>query len=248
MTKKEAVLISGGIGVLGQSYAKVLAEDGYEVIVIDQKEPAVKDYYGQFIQCDITDEKQVAELGKLLKYQKRTVYGLINNASCQPPGFVEEIENYSLETFKRVLEVNLLGSFLLTKLVIPFMKKRKRGSIINIGSIQGVVAPTFAIYEGTKITSPLVYAVAKAGMIHFCKWIAARYGHYNIRCNAVSPGGLADSQRGGGEFAKVYSSRTPLGRMVFSSEVAELVRFLISDKSNYITGQNILIDGGWTIY
>ncbi|KAF0135216.1 MAG: short chain dehydrogenase [Candidatus Saganbacteria bacterium] len=248
MTIKETVLISGGVGVLGQSYAKILEEDGYEIVVIDKQEPAGKDCHGQFFQCDITDEKQVAELGKLFKNRGMTVYGLINNASCQPPGFAEELENYSSETFKRVLEVNLLGSFLLTKAVIPLMKKRKRGSIINIGSIQGVVAPTFAIYEGTKITSPLVYAVAKAGIIHFCKWIAARYGQYNIRCNAVSPGGLCDSQKGGSKFAEVYSSRTPLGRMVSSSEVAELVRFLISDKSNYITGQNILIDGGWTIY
>jgi NAD(P)-dependent dehydrogenase (short-subunit alcohol dehydrogenase family) len=128
------------------------------------------------------------------------------------------------------------------------MKKQKFGSIINIGSIQGVVAPTFEIYKGTNITSPLVYSVAKAGIIHFCKWVAAKYGQWNIRCNAVSPGGLADSQRGGSEFAKIYSARTPLGRMVQSGEVAEVIRFLISDKSKYITGQNIVIDGGWTIY
>jgi NAD(P)-dependent dehydrogenase (short-subunit alcohol dehydrogenase family) len=158
------------------------------------------------------------------------------------------LEDYSADSFKDVLEVNLVGSFYLTKTVIPYMKKQKFGSIINIGSIQGVVAPTFEIYEGMNITSPLVYSVAKAGMIHFCKWIAAKYGKWNIRCNAVSPGGLGDSQKGGSAFAKTYSSRTPLGRMAQSGEIAEVVKFLISEKSKYITGQNIIVDGGWTIY
>ena len=128
------------------------------------------------------------------------------------------------------------------------MKKQKYGTIVNIGSIQGVVAPTFDIYKGMSITSPLVYSVAKAGLIHFCNWVAAKYGKWNIRCNAVSPGGLGDSQKGGSKFSRTYAKRTPLGRMAQSDEVAEMVKFLISDKSKYITGQNILVDGGWTIY
>jgi len=164
-----------------------------------------------------------------------------------PEGFANELENYRIDTYRKVLEVNLVGSFMLVKAVIPFMKRQQFGSIVNIGSIYGVVAPSFEIYEGMNITSPLVYSVAKAGIIHFCKWVAAKYGKWNIRCNAVSPGGLADSQKGGPEFEKVYSSKIPLGRMVNSTEVAELVNFLISDKSKYITGQNILIDGGRTI-
>lgn len=246
---KKLVIISGGLGVLGQSYAKVLKEDGYDILLLDIKEPAANsNIVGEFFRCDISKEKDIAGLKQYLVPLNPEIHGLINNASCQPEGFSNELEDYSAKTFKKVLEVNLVGSFLLCKVVIPFMKKQKFGSIVNIGSIQGVVAPTFEIYEGMNITSPLVYAVSKAGLIHFCKWIAKKYGKWNIRCNAVSPGGLSDSQRGGSEFTKVYSARTPLGRMVHSSEVAEVVRFLISDKSRYITGQNILVDGGWTIY
>ena len=111
-----------------------------------------------------------------------------------------------------------------------------------------VVAPTFEIYKGRNMTSPLSYAVAKAGIIHFVKWVAARYGEYNIRCNAVSPGGVSERQHGGSEFEQIYSSRTPLRRMARSKNVAEVVRFLMSDKSDYITGHNIMVDGGWTIY
>ena len=203
---------------------------------------------GRFFRCDISCQEDVNELSKHLDSLKAEIHGLIYNASCQPEGFVNELGDYSVDTFKRVLEANLAGSFLLTKAVIPYMKEQRFGSIINIGSIQGVVAPTFEIYKGTNITSPLCCAVTKAGMIHFCKWIATRYGGWNIRCNAVSPGGLIDSQRGTSDFVKTYCSKTPLNRMVHSNEVAEVIRFLISDKSKYITGQNIFVDGGWTIY
>jgi len=246
---EKLVIISGGLGALGQAYAKVLQEEGYGILNLDVVEPAPdKKIIGEFFQCDISKENEVNKLKEYMLSLNPEIYGLVNNASCQPEGFGNELEDYSVDTYRKVLDVNLVGSLLLTKVVIPFMKKQQFGSIINIGSIQGVVAPTFEIYEGINITSPLVYSVAKAGMIHFCKWIAAKYGKWNIRCNAISPGGLVDSQRGGVEFSKIYSSRTPLGRMAQLNEIAEVVRFLISDKSKYITGQNIIVDGGWTIY
>jgi NAD(P)-dependent dehydrogenase (short-subunit alcohol dehydrogenase family) len=245
---KKLVIISGGIGVMGQAFSKVLTEDGYDVLLLDIREPSAGEITGEFFKCDISSEEEVAKLSDYLVSSEAEVHGLINNASCQPEGFTNELEDYPADTYRKVLEVNLVGSFFLTKTVIPIMQKNNSGSIVNIGSIQGVVAPTFDIYKGMNITSPLVYSVAKAGIIHFCKWVAAKYGPWNIRCNAVSPGGLGDSQKGGSEFEKVYSSRTPLGRMVRSGEVAEVIRFLISDKSKYITGQNIVIDGGWTIY
>ncbi len=246
---KKTILISGGLGVLGQGFAKVLIRDGFDVLLLDVKEPEQgREFSGEFFKADITSEADIARLKACLAARGTQVYGLINNASCQPPGFIQEIEDYSPDTFRKVLDVNLVGSFLLAKTVLPFMKEHHAGVIVNIGSIQGVVAPTFEIYEGTKITSPLVYAVAKAGLIHFCKWVAKKYGKWNIRCNAVSPGGLGDSQRGGSAFADIYSSRVPLGRMVMSEEVADVIAFMFSDKARYITGQNILVDGGWTIY
>lgn len=246
---KKLVIISGGLGVLGQTYAKALTEDGYDVCLLDTKTPPEDgSICGEPFTCDISDERDVGRFGEYLASLECEIHGLVNNASCQPEGFARELEDYIPDTFRRVLDVNLTGSFLLTKLVIPFMKKQGFGSIVNIGSIQGTVAPTFAIYEGMNITSPLVYAVAKAGMIHFSKWVAAKYGPHGIRCNAVSPGGVGDSQRGGSEFAKTYAARTPLRRMAKSTEVAEAVRFLISERSSYITGQNLLVDGGWTIY
>lgn len=245
---KKIIIISGGLGVLGQAFAKVLTEDGYRCLLLDIREPDnKKNYIGKFLKCDISKEPDINKLKTYLSSFDAKISGLINNASCQPEGFTNELENYIPDTYRKVLEVNLVGSFLLTKTVIPYMKKQKNGSIINIGSIQGIVAPSFEIYKGMGITSPLVYSVAKAGIIHFCKWVAVKYGKYNIRCNAVSPGGLSDSQKGGKKFPRVYASKTPLGRMVISTEIAEIIRFLISDKSGYITGQNIVVDGGWTV-
>jgi NAD(P)-dependent dehydrogenase (short-subunit alcohol dehydrogenase family) len=248
MKDKSIVIISGGAGVLGQSYAKRLTEDGFGILLLDVQETPRDGLVGEYLKCEISIEEDIKKLEAHLASKQSVIAGIINNASPQPPGFTKELEEYSTETFRKVIEVNLLGSFMLLRAVIPFMKKQGFGSIINIGSIQAVVAPTFQIYEGMGITSPLSYSVAKAGLVHSCKWLAAKYGKYNIRANAISPGGLGDSQRGGSEFEKVYSSRTPLGRMAFSDEIAELVSYLISDRSAYITGQNIVIDGGWTIY
>ncbi len=243
------VLISGGNGVLGQTYADLLEGDGYRVLSIDVRPPVNSGNPSRkWFQGDITKDEDVRELSNYVESLDGQIYGLLNNASCQPEGFGNELEDYAPEVFSRVLDVNLVGSFLLTKLVIPHMKRYRAGSIVNIGSIQGVVAPTFEIYEGMKITSPLVYSVAKAGLIQFSKWIAAKYGPYNIRSNAVSPGGVGDSQRGGSKFAEIYSARTPLRRMAKSTEIGEVVRFLIGPKADYITGQNIVVDGGWTIY
>lgn len=247
--KKKIIIISGGLGVLGQSYAKILAQEGYHPLLLDITEPqGQKPIVGEFFKCNITQSEDIAHLNNYLETLDADIHGLINNASCQPQGLVNELEDYSVAVFRQVLEVNLVGSFLLTQLVLPYMQKQRLGSIINIGSIQGVVAPTFEIYEGMGITSPLVYSVAKAGMIHFCKWVAAKYGEYSIRCNAISPGGLSDSQKGGSKFEEVYAAKTPLRRMVHSTEVAEVVKFLMSDQSQYITGQNIIVDGGWTIH
>lgn len=245
---KRLIIISGGLGILGQSYARGLIEDGFVPVCVDVRPRPEADFVGEYFQCEITNPVAVKALGDAVGSLGGVVHGLINNASCQPEGFGKELEEYSLETFRRVLDVNLAGSFLLTQLVVPMMVLQKSGSIVNIGSIQGVVAPTFKLYENFEITSPLSYAVAKAGLIHFAKWVAARYGHFNIRCNSISPGGVGDSQRGGIAFSTAYADRVPLGRMAHSNEIADAVRFLMGDKSTYITGMNLMLDGGWTAH
>ena len=124
---KKWVLISGGNGVLGVAYARALEEDGYSVLSLDSRAPAkIDDPARAWFECDITRDKDIERLGAHLRSLEGQVYGLVNNASCQPQGFGNELEDYSADTFRRVLDVNLTGSFLLTKLVIPMMKVPRR--------------------------------------------------------------------------------------------------------------------------
>jgi NAD(P)-dependent dehydrogenase (short-subunit alcohol dehydrogenase family) len=126
------------------------------------------------------------------------------------------------------------------------MRRQGGGVIINLASIYGVSAPDFSIYEGTEMTMPVAYSAIKAGIIALTKYIATYYGRYNVRANTISPGGIFDNQPK--SFVEKYSGKTPLGRMGTPKEVASVVIFLASDGSSYITGQNLLVDGGWTVW
>ncbi|MEK7333547.1 MAG: SDR family oxidoreductase, partial [Nitrospirota bacterium] len=120
------------------------------------------------------------------------------------------------------------------------------GTIINLASIYGVVAPDFSIYEGTEMTMPVAYSAIKGGIIALTRYIATYYAKYNVRANTVSPGGIFDNQQE--TFVKRYSDKTPLGRMGSPSEVTGAVVFLASEAASYITGQNLIVDGGWTAW
>jgi NAD(P)-dependent dehydrogenase (short-subunit alcohol dehydrogenase family) len=124
------------------------------------------------------------------------------------------------------------------------MIKQNSGAIINMASIYGVVGPDFSIYEGTAMTLPAAYSAIKGGLINFTRYLASYLGKYQIRVNSVSPGGIFDNQSS--DFVRKYENKVPLGRMGTPQDIAPSVVFLLSDDSKYITGQNLLIDGGWT--
>jgi NAD(P)-dependent dehydrogenase (short-subunit alcohol dehydrogenase family) len=145
--------------------------------------------------------------------------------------------------FAKSVQINLAGTYKLSKLLVDKMSAQNQGSIINIGSIMGVVGPTNANYEGLKMQSPVAYHTEKAGLIGMTRWLAATYGKYNIRCNTISAGGfLADQDP---VFIERYNKCTFLGRMVKEDDVKGLIVFLASDASSYITGENIMLDGGY---
>lgn len=138
---------------------------------------------------------------------------------------------------------------LITQAVVLEMKARGSGNIINIGSIQGVVGPNFGVYGDTGMTSPLNYTYDKWGMVGFTKWLANFYGKFNIRANCISPGGYGPGVAeliGQNEFVENYKKLTPLGRFAEDDDIKGPVIFLASEASAYITGHNLLVDGGWT--
>jgi NAD(P)-dependent dehydrogenase (short-subunit alcohol dehydrogenase family) len=132
--------------------------------------------------------------------------------------------------------------------VIPHMVTAKKGNIINIASIYGIVGPNKEIYEGTPITSPAVYSVSKGGVIMLTKWLATMYGDKNIRTNTLTPGGVAEHQLGGNEFQKKYVQKVPMKRMTVKDDLSGPLLFLASDASAYVNGHNLVVDGGWTAW
>ena len=140
----------------------------------------------------------------------------------------------------------LNSCFYICQKVLEVMKNQKMGSIVNFGSIYGVVGNDFTIYEGYGGTSPAAYAAIKAGIINFSRYLASYYGKYNVRVNVVSPGGILDHKHQNPLFIEAYSKKSPLKRLGNPGEVAPAVSFLLSDESSFITGHNLMVDGGWT--
>ena len=171
---------------------------------------------------------------------------LVNNAAGKSDHFFSDIEQLPLADWEAVLKVNLTGPFLCTKAAIPLLRASGHGSIVNIASIYGVTSPDPRVYEGTKIQTPPVYPASKGGLLALTRYTAVYHARDGIRCNAITPGGVEAGQER--SFIERYSARTPLGRMARADELAGALIYLASDASSYVTGHNLVVDGGWTAW
>jgi 2-deoxy-D-gluconate 3-dehydrogenase len=159
-------------------------------------------------------------------------------------------EDYPLDLWQQSLDVNLTGAFLCSQAAGRVMVAQRRGVIVNVSSTYGLVGPDQRIYhragQAQQLYKPAAYAVTKAGIAHLTRYLAAYWGHVPIRVNTLTPGGVFNAQ--GEEFVVKYSSRTPLGRMAQKNELNGAMLFLVSDASSYMTGANLVVDGGWTAW
>jgi NAD(P)-dependent dehydrogenase (short-subunit alcohol dehydrogenase family) len=172
---------------------------------------------------------------------------LVNNAVSRE-GY-KKLEETTKADWELSQTINSTGLMLISKEVVAHMVKKNSGSIINIGSIQGSVGPNFAVYGNTGMSSPLAYTYDKWGMVGLTKWMANYYGRYNIRVNCISPGGFGPgitASFGENEFTENYKKLTPLGRFAADDDIKGPVVFLASAASAYISGHNLMVDGGWT--
>ena len=255
--KNKTVVITGGNGFLGKEISKAFLAAGAKVAVIDifkedKRGTKIKDL--KKFNCDISDEYSVKKCtDEILKEFKR-IDILINNAATKTDSisnFFKSFENYNFETWKSVMDVNINGMFLTSKYFGKEIKKNNRGgSILQISSIYGLLAPDSNIYEGSKyldqkINSPAVYSASKAAVIGFTKWLAAYWAKKKIKVNCIVPGGIESGQNN--IFKKKYSDKVPLGRMSRPDDLIPMVLFLCSDLSQYMTGQTVVIDGGYSI-
>lgn len=248
--KDRIAIVTGGAGIYGVPISEALAEAGAHVIVASRNLDACGKTAAQLSARGLhatAERYDQAEEASILAFRDRVLrqFGsvdvLINNAVIRPMRRYDD----PLEAWRRSMAVNATGVFAVTRAFLQPMKERKFGSIINIGSIQGVVAPRFDNYAGTDMTTPPDYHFHKHGIIGLTRYLAAWAGPYGVRVNAISPGGL-ETERTGEPFRSQYSRHVLLGRMAGHDDIKGAVVFLASDASAYVTGQNIVVDGGYT--
>ena len=256
----KVVVVTGGAGLLGQVFCQALVDVGANIAIVDldlaSAETAAKKVNKSDAQkvvafeSDITSPESVTQMVANVVKQLGRIDVLVNNAASKGSSldaFFESFEDYSLKTWREVMSVNIDGLFLVAQAVGKQMKKQGGGSIIQTSSIYGVVAPDQRIYEGSEyngraINTPAVYSASKAAVNGLTSYLSTYWASSKIRVNSLTPGGIASGQNS--EFNKKYSNRVPLGRMGEASELVGALIYLASDASSYVTGQNLIVDGG----
>jgi len=246
--KDKVALITGGLGLIGKEIVRGLSDFGASVCVADIDERQMKGLENvaavNFQQFDITAEDSIHQTLATVIKQFKKIDILVNCAYPRTSDWGTRCEDVSYDSWKMNMDSHLGGYFLCCQKVAQQMKLQGGGSIINLASIYGVVAPDFSIYEGTSMTMPVAYSAIKGGVIAFSKYMSSYYAKDNIRVNCVSPGGVFDNQPDG--FVEKYTAKTPLGRMGTPKDMVGAVLYLASDASSYVTGHNLIVDGGWT--
>ena len=255
--KNKTIVITGGAGLIGSAFSNISAEYGANVVIIDiDKKKANKlvkkikenarNSKIMYLKCDITSLNDIKKSIDIILSNFGEIDALVNNAYPKNKNYGRKYENVTYEDFCENVNLHVGGYFLMTQQISKVMIKQNYGNIINIGSIYGFAAPRFEIYKGTKMTTSVEYAAIKGAIINLTKYLASYLGKYNIRVNCISPGGVFDNQPK--SFVKKYSQKVLLEkRMANVDDLTSVLLFLLNDGSKYITGQNIIVDGGWSL-
>jgi NAD(P)-dependent dehydrogenase (short-subunit alcohol dehydrogenase family) len=257
----KTAIVTGGTGLIGKKHCEALAMAGANVVVADISENSTKNFAQELgknalgICLDVTDAESLENAKKTILARFGTIDILVNNAAIndmfENPEMVSELsafEKYPIESFRKSLEVNVLGVFLCSQIFGTEMAKQGSGSIINVASTYGMVGPDQSIYKNEKgeqtfFKSP-AYPTTKGAILNFTRYLAAYWGNRGVRVNTLSPGGVENSQDE--FFVQQYAAKTLLGRMAQPTDYQGALIFLASDASAYMTGANLVVDGGWT--
>lgn len=245
----KVALVTGGAGLYGKQIVRALGEAGAEVFMASRDVAALKEHAAQWsaeglrvsaLRLDQGSEESVRQTLEAVVKQAGRVDVLVNNAVLRTmrDWFAPAAD------FAASMAVNATGLFMMTRTFGEHMAERGGGSIINVGSIQGMVGPDFTLYEGLDWSTPPDYFFHKGGLLQLTRFAAAKLGPHGVRVNAISPGGFLTNQDP--DFVERYNARTFLGRMANETDLAGVIVFLASDASAYITGANIPVDGGYT--
>ncbi|MDB4285818.1 oxidoreductase [bacterium] len=240
---EKIIVITGGNGLLGTAMIESIRQAGGTALIADiscEDDPGS----GKF-ELDITSEDSVKTCIKNILEHYGRIDGWVNNAYPRTKDWGAKWEDIPMESWRENIDMHLNGYYLCSRHVLSQMKEQGNGSLINMASIYGFLGPDFSLYEGTDITMPAAYAAIKGGIINLTRYMASYFGPDGIRVNSVSPGGIYDNQSPA--FVQNYNERVPLRRMGNPDDIGPPVAFLLSENARYITGQNLVVDGGWSI-
>jgi NAD(P)-dependent dehydrogenase (short-subunit alcohol dehydrogenase family) len=259
----KVAVVTGALGLIGKEHCRALSEAGASVVVADVNEEKCVEFAktlgGKTLAkgVDITSEESVRALkGAVLKeflkidilVNNAAINDMVENPNADPE--VSKFENYPLELWKKVLDVNVTGMYLCSQILGAEMARQGSGSIINIASTYGIVAPDQSIYKRPDGSQPFfkspAYPTTKGAVVNFTRFLAAYWGSAGVRVNTLCPGGVENGQDE--YFIQNYSNKTPLGRMAKPTDYKGAIVFLASDASSYMTGTNLVVDGGWTAW
>lgn len=254
-------IVTGALGLIGRNHCKALADAGANVVVADLDEAAAMAFAAELgdghlgVGLNVVDEASVQAVRDRVLARYNRIDVLVNNAAIndmfENPAMAKELsmfENYPVSAFRASLEVNVTGVFLCAQVFGSVMAEAGRGSIINVASTYGLVGPDQRIYRNEageqNFYKSAAYPATKGAVVNFTRFLAAYWGHKGVRVNTLSPGGVENSQDA--FFVQNYSAKTPLGRMAQPTDYQGAIVFLASDASAYMTGANLVVDGGWT--
>jgi NAD(P)-dependent dehydrogenase (short-subunit alcohol dehydrogenase family) len=259
LTGRVAV-VTGAVGILGKHFCAGLADHGARVAVVDLDGGKCAEFADELTRiygsqclglgCDIIDPGAVKATVERVEAELGPVAVLHNNAATKGRDldrFFDPVKDFDIAVWREIMAVNLDGAFLVAREIGERMAARGTGSIIQMASIYGVVGPDQRIYEGSQylgraINTPPIYSASKAGIVGLTRYFAAYWGAQGVRVNTLTPGGVSSGQNE--TFDRRYSARVPLGRMATADEMVAALVFLASDASSYVSGQNIVVDGG----
>lgn len=243
--KDKVIIVTGAGGLIGKEAVKHLANNGAKVVAIDmQKSELPADL---FLLADITKTEEIDSLIFSVLGNYGRIDGLVNLAYPRTSDWGSHFEKIPYVSWQKNVDMQLNSVFYICQKTLEVMKEQQSGSVVNIASIYGVVGNDFSLYEEYRGTSPAAYSAVKGGIINFTKYLASYYGGYKIRVNCVSPGGILDIEKQHPSFIKRYSEKSPLKRLGNPEEIAPAISFLLSDDASFITGHNLMVDGGWTV-
>lgn len=264
--RERVIVVTGGLGQLGAQFTWTLLERGARVAILDvaADKSSVQEKFGdafsreqlRVLETDVTQRASIERALEMITQQWGTPHGLVNNAALDSPPNAPVQENGPFETYPetswdKVMEVNVKGVMQCCQVIGGAMARAGRGSIVNISSIYGLVSPDQRIYEyrrqrGEIFFKPVAYSVSKSALLNLSRYLATYWADKNVRVNTLTFAGVFNQQDE--EFLKHYTPKVPLARMARPDEYNGAIVFLLSDASSYMTGSNLVIDGGWTAW